>query len=194
MGIFPIYMTVEFTDVTNKNSVMRQQCITELRGFIRRGGFTLVELMIIVAIVGIFAAIAVLSFSGLIANQRTNGIATELDVALIKGGMLGAVAYPAYQEQVAKRRRAGAQAVLMDIAQRQQQYRLDARNYASDLAILKLSPPNDVTAYYTISLVATVGPSPRFRATAAPKAGTAQENDLVLTINNAGVKTPANKW
>jgi prepilin-type N-terminal cleavage/methylation domain-containing protein len=110
---------------------MGQRCIAEVRDFIRRGGFTLVELMTIVAIVGIFAAIAALSFSELIANQRFKGAATELDVALIKVGMLGAAAYPSYQEQVAKRRRTGAQAVLMDIAQRQQQYQLDARNYAS---------------------------------------------------------------
>ena len=173
---------------------MGQRCIAEVRDFIRRGGFTLVELMTIVAIVGILAAVAALSFSGLIANHRFEGAATELDVALIKVGMLGAAAYPSYQEQVAKRRRAGAQAVLMDIAQRQQQYRLDARNYASDLATLNISPPNDVTAYYTISLVVTAGSPPTFTATAAPKMGGAQENDLVLTINNAGVKTPANKW
>jgi Tfp pilus assembly protein PilE len=59
--------------------------------------------MTIVAIVGIFAAIAALSFSGLIANQRFKVAATELDVTLTKVGMLGAAAYPSYQEQVAKK-------------------------------------------------------------------------------------------
>jgi type II secretory pathway component PulJ len=85
---------------------MGQRCI-EVHGFIRRGGFTLVELMAIVAFVGILAAIAALSFSELVANHRFKGAATELDAVLTKVGMLGG-AYPSHQEQDVKGRRAGA--------------------------------------------------------------------------------------
>jgi type IV pilus assembly protein PilE len=171
MGILPIISSdqVKFTDgnlrqlrITNNNigGAMRQPYGPKVRDGQRLGGVTLIELMTVVAIMGILTAIA----------------------------------YPSYQQHVAKGRRAGAQAVLMDIAQRQQQYLLDARSYASDLATLGVSPPNDVAAYYTVSVALIAGPPPGFSATATPKAGTAQANDPVLTIDNAGVKTPVGKW
>lgn len=50
----------------------------------RIAGFTLPELMISVAIVGILSAMAAPSFSGLIASQRTKTIATDIHIALAK--------------------------------------------------------------------------------------------------------------
>ncbi|MDO8413789.1 MAG: type IV pilin protein [Gallionellaceae bacterium] len=124
-------------------------------------GFTLVELMVVVAIIGILAAIA----------------------------------YPSYTSHLVKGRRASAQAHLMDIAQRQQQYLLDARSYATSLTALNMTTPSDVSAFYNaITVSAVAGPPAGFTATAAPKAGTAQANDVTLSINQAGVKSPADKW
>ncbi len=123
-------------------------------------GFTLIELMITVAIVAILAAIA----------------------------------YPSYINHIIKGRRAAAQASLLDIAQRQQQYLLDSRSYASTLTLLNVTPPSDVTAYYTISIAASAGTPPTFTVTATPIAGSSQANDVTLSIDNAGVKTPANTW
>ena len=65
-------------------------------------GFTLIELMIAVAVIAILAAIAIPNFSA----------------------------------HTTKARNAAAQAFLMDIAQRQEQYILDNRSYAADLATL----------------------------------------------------------
>jgi len=47
-------------------------------------GFSLVELMIVIAIMGIFTAIAVPSFSAFIASQRINNVAIDLFTALLK--------------------------------------------------------------------------------------------------------------
>jgi type IV pilus assembly protein PilE len=120
-------------------------------------GFTLIELMITVAIVAILAA----------------------------------VAYPLYQTQLLKGRRASAQALMADIANREQQYLLDARDYAVDpgaLTALNLAVPTDVSKYYTITVAnITAPPPPNYTITATPIAG--QVPDGVMTLTNAGNKT-----
>jgi type IV pilus assembly protein PilE len=124
-------------------------------------GFTLIELMIAVAIVAIIAMIAI----------------------------------PSYTAQIVKGRRSSAEAVLLDIAQRQQQYLLDARGYAPNVAALNTTIPVNVSAYYTVTIdpLPAVVP-PTFTARAAPIAGTAQAGDVTLTIDNAGVKKPDGTW
>ena len=130
-----------------------------------------------------------------IALQRQRGFTLiELMIAVAIIGILAAIAYPSYNNYLMKGRRASAQAHLSDIAQRQQQYLLDARAYAPDLAALNLTTPSDVSAYYSpITIVAdnTAGAPPSFTVTATPKAGTAQVNDQcgILGIDNTGSKT-----
>ena len=76
-------------------------------------GYTLIELLLVVAIIGI----------------------------------LGAVAIPAYQSSVIKSKRSVAQAGLMDLANRQEQYYLNNKTYATTMANLG----------YTAGLVFTTG-------------------------------------
>jgi type IV pilus assembly protein PilE len=130
------------------------------RPSVRRAGFTLIELMIAVAIVAIVAMIAV----------------------------------PSYKAQLVKGRRSSAEAALMDIAQREQQYLLDVRGYAYSVAALNTTTPVDVSNYYTITFPNPVAGPPNFTAVATPIAGTAQAGDVTLTIDNTGAKTPANTW
>ena len=118
----------------------------------------------------------------------------ELMVAVVIIGILASIVVPSYQDYLRKGRRAAAQAVLMDVAQKQQQYLLDARSYAADLSTLNISVPADVTKYYTITLAVGDGAPPTFTATATPNSGTAQASDPTLTIDNTGKKTPADKW
>ena len=127
-------------------------------------GFTLIEVMIVVAVIGILAAIA----------------------------------FPSYQSQIRKSNRAAAQAVMMDVANKQQFYLSSQREYADTLAKLSVTPPNDVTRWYDVTV--TTDPAatpPTFLVTATPKAGTAQVPDGVLTLNSAGTKMragDATKW
>lgn len=124
----------------------------------RRRGFTLIELMIVVAIVAILAA----------------------------------VAYPAYTSHVRRGYRAAAQSYLMDLAQKQTQHLLDNRAYAATEAALNAMKPTDVNNNYDINIAVVAGPPPSFMITAAPKGTMA--SDVTLTINQAGQKTPSDKW
>jgi type IV pilus assembly protein PilE len=118
----------------------------------------------------------------------------EMMVVVVTVAILVAIAYPSYTRYLIRGNRSAAEAHLMDIAQLQQRYLLDARSFAPDLATLNVTPPSSVSAYYTITIAANAGPPPGFTATATPKAGTAQASDVTLSIDAAGVKTPANLW
>jgi type IV pilus assembly protein PilE len=120
----------------------------------------------------------------------------EMMIVLVVLAVLAAIALPAYQEQVRKGRRASAQAHLMDIAAKQQQFLLDNRRYAADLTSteLNLTTPGDVDAFYTITCCGanTSASPPLFTASAAPKTGqTADLGGATLSIDQAGTKLPA---
>ena len=122
----------------------------------------------------------------------------ELMVVVAIIGILAIIAYPSYTSHLVKGRRASAQAHLMDIAQLEQQYFLDARRYATGsnaLTTLNITTPSDVSAHYNvITISAVTGPPAGFTATAEPKAGTAQAGDGALSINHVGAKLPTDKW
>jgi len=121
----------------------------------------------------------------------------ELMVTTAIVAILMAIAVPSYALFMKQSRRGSAESALMDIAQREQQYLIDARAYAPDIVTLFGNPnaiPVDVSSYYTIQINAPGGAPPTFTVTATPIAGTPQAGDPVLTIDNTGAKTPANFW
>jgi len=118
----------------------------------------------------------------------------ELMIALAIVAILSMVAYPSYQSAMVKNRRASAQAHLMDIAQRQEQYLIDSRAYADTVAALNLTTPSDVSSFYSITIANGATTVPSFTATATPVAGTSQAVDGPLALSNSGVKSPADKW
>ena len=125
----------------------------------RARGFTLVEVIITVAIVAILVAVAL----------------------------------PTYRDHMRKSRRAEAQAYLMAVASRQQQFLLDTRGYAANLATVGIAAPTNVAAAYDLAVATVAGPPPTFRLTATPKAGTDQvyERCQTLAIDQTGAKTAA---
>jgi len=135
-------------------------------------------------------------------NRRPSGFTLiELMIVVVIIGILAAIAYPSYRNHILKGHRAAAQAFLMDAAQRQQQYFLDNRTYATDLGALfgTATPaeavPSEVSPYYGVPVVVTTaGPPPTFLITATPQGAQATNGEQALSINQAGVKTPSAYW
>lgn len=120
----------------------------------------------------------------------------ELLVAMAIVGIIALFAYPSYEAYIVRSNRAAAQSVLLDVAQRQQQYLLDNRSYATwaQITAADLTVPSNVSQYYNVTTTPAAGPPPTFTATATPIAGKRQASDVTLSIDNTGAKTPAGKW
>ncbi len=84
---------------TDMQKSMTRKC---LRGFTLMRGFTLIELMVVIVIVGIISAFA----------------------------------YPSYVQYIVDTKRTAATSVLLQIANRQQQFFMDSKSYTADLTNL----------------------------------------------------------
>lgn len=124
---------------------------------------------------------------------------TELMITVAVIAILVAIGYPSYQSQLRKGSRSAAQSAMLQIADRQAQYLLDARNYAvgpTALADLSVTLHSDVATRYAITVrnsangdVPTTPPT--YTITATPIVNSGQEPDGVLTLTHTGAKTRA---
>lgn len=118
----------------------------------------------------------------------------ELMITVAVIGILAAIAYPSYLDQIRKARRAEAQAALMNISARQQQMLLDTRSYAATVGALNVTIPNTVQNTYAITLSVGTAIVPTFTATATPSGAQASDKCGALSINQVGSKSPPSCW
>lgn len=117
----------------------------------------------------------------------------ELLIAVAIVGILAAIALPSYQQHIIRSNRSAAQSQMMEIANRQQQYLLANRTYASKAALeVSYALPSEVSSKYTYDITVGVAAVPSYVVTFTPT-GT-QTSDGVLTLSSEGVKTPTGKW
>ena len=134
----------------------------------------------------------------------------ELMIVTMIVGVLAAIALPSYRQWVIKSNRTQAQQFMQDIANREEQYRLDARAYNGDWTTasggLGMTAPGDVLTNYTFAATAIAA-----GATGTPCLGAAnslagpayiinataiggQTTDGNLCIDSMGNKAPLAKW
>ena len=118
----------------------------------------------------------------------------ELVIACAIVAILAAIALPSYANYVRKSVRADAQALIADAANRQQQYLADRRAYASSTSALKVTAPASLSGKYTFAIVASDGPPPTFTITGTATGDQTHDQCPVMTIDNAGNRTPASCW
>lgn len=116
----------------------------------------------------------------------------ELLIVMAAVAILAAIAHPTYIGYKVRANRAAAQSLLIDLANREQMYVMDARGYADSLGKLGVaSVPPEVSSYYSIPdpVVNNAATPPTFAVSAIAKAGTVQAKDGDLSINSSGAKS-----
>ena len=127
-------------------------------------GFTLIEAMIVVAIIGLIAAIG----------------------------------YPSYRDQVMKSRRAEGKAFALEIADRLERYYADKLTYTTTITDLGFTSKVEPDAGYYEAAITTTDPNLNYTITVKPVAGSSQTKDKCksFTVNSQGTRTsnPADCW
>lgn len=127
-------------------------------------GFSLIELMIAVVVVGILAAVAFPSYQNyVIKSNRAAAQAFMVDAASReKQYLLDARSYVSVADN-------------------------------SGFTALGMTVPSDVSKHYTIAISAPAATPPSFTVTATPTSSQ-QTDDGALTLTSDGTKGPSGKW
>ncbi|MBC3870499.1 type IV pilin protein [Undibacterium oligocarboniphilum] len=116
----------------------------------------------------------------------------ELLTVMAIVGILAAIAYPSYIQHVIKTNRSAAQSFILSAANKQEQYNLDARQYATTMALLGLTNiPTEVSKNYNVTITANNSATPPTYTITATPIGNQLNMDTQcgsLTIDQVGNK------
>lgn len=124
----------------------------------------------------------------------------ELMITVAVIGLLAAVAYPSYQGQVRKSRRADAVQALAQLQQGQERYRANNTTYGSTLANAGIATATTSGGYYTLAITAGSASATGYTATATAVTGKSQAKDTSCTVltttvtNGSATNTPTTCW
>jgi type IV pilus assembly protein PilE len=117
----------------------------------------------------------------------------ELMIVLVIVGILASIAIPSYRDSIRKSNRRAAQAVLMDIANRERQYFIANRAYADETE-LNYALPAEVAGKYTFTITPDNADTPPSFVIDFTAVGS-QVADGDLSLDSEGVKGPTpEKW
>ena len=122
-------------------------------------------------------------------SKEINGFTLlEMLIVVAIAGILASVAYPQYTEYVKRAARADAMVLLLDAANKQEQYYADNRSYTDNLSLINV-PTTSENGYFTIAVeVPDNGTSFTITATAAAGAVAGDTACTTFTITDTGVK------
>ena len=128
-------------------------------------------------------------------SDRASGF-TLIELMIVLGivAIIVAIGMPMYTDQIRQGHRASARSVLLDVAARQRQFMIERRAYAQSLSELGVSVPTELSARYTLNVVAVDGTPPTFQLSATPIGSQASDRCGVLSVDQSGQRLPAGCW
>ncbi|GGI68884.1 type IV pilin protein [Shewanella gelidii] len=127
-------------------------------------------------------------------NKQRGFSLIELMIALLIIGVVSSIAYPSYVQYVAQGTRSDGLAAIMRVANLQEQYYLDNRQYTTDMTELGLDTDPFLTRDGDYQVDATGGTTFTITATAKGAQATRDSACASITLTESGVKAPEECW